>query len=978
MNAPRLMLTACFATIAAVALLVLTAPTAHACSCIETKPPLDELARVDAVFAGQVTSIEESPPRADGTISSADPTTVTLTVDEIWKGPVVETIAVTTEREEDSCGYDFVVGGRYLVYAIDLENFDHGLYVDQSGLYTNLCSRTRLLDAADEDLATLGEGQVPIGPINDLFDWLRALLRSVTVISTAPPAAPVDLAFPTDQFAKAYTPRGSDDALLNGTLADVHGCLGVVNQSATDGIVVIWPPEYLFDAAVDPPTIRDRATGEPVAQLGDRVALTGGYRYLDRAREVAVDSLLDSCALPVAEGDNFFLAAPSMQVNGQRVGATSPFPTVALVTDGEPTRPVHGGERVPSPHGDWMAEVRTDWPTDDSTPFDGFYVELRIASADGGVEYLPLAEQRGYGLGFIIPGIIGWSPSGRYLYFTERPHPDGCAIFADASGLWRFDVQSGGVEMLFDSGGTVSLSPDGLRAATITVGTNDLTLLDLRSGARHIVEIDMAPQRDQAGGIVWSPDGQSLALTMAHGACSNRWTQSIVRVNVADDRRRTTEDGVPLATALIERDERLLTTIAWHEADAITVGDSEGRLYLVNTRSGALTSIELPVVYEEPELPLPALPTPGIERRENAVEAPAAPVAHPVPEGICNNVFNSLECARTVEGNQLRAGVPQIKRNESTGQLLLTLSNGDVLAFTDDEHQGPSFEHAAFTYRQYLPELDHHVLHVQYWQGRSYLLVDAQTGAQTLIDGLPIVAPDSRHFFTTFNLFESPLHVTTWRVEGDKLQHEQTLRFSVLDVPGPVGPIKSATWANANRIEVEIKEVYHLDAPGGTIAIEVGDDDPTRITFNGVRMERPALDPWWVAYENDAIAEVGTAAVGEPLYADRDYVFTQLPFLQNTPYLLFFNDNLHNASSDYARFYLYRPATLYVAIYAEACDLPGWLSEWEPVGAVIETSDLPLALYRRDFEAGEVVLGGNAMSPAACVRSHYVIFVAAN
>ena len=100
--------------------------------------------------------------------------------------------------------------------------------------------------------------------------------------------------------------------------------------------------------------------------------------------------------------------------------------------------------------------------------------------------------------------------------------------------------------------------------------------------------------------------------------------------------------------------------------------------------------------------------------------------------GICGIQFNSFDCARTIEGEQLQAGVPQIARDENSGQLLLTLSNGDVLTFTDSTKEGPG-GYTDYSYRQYLPELNHHLLHVQYYEGIGYLLVDAQMGEQTLI-----------------------------------------------------------------------------------------------------------------------------------------------------------------------------------------------------------------------------------------------------
>ena len=78
--------------------------------------------------------------------SSLDPTTVRFEVDSVWKGPVDETISLETARSGASCGYTFTEGLEYLVYSRDGET-------------VNLCSRTKPLFDAAEDMAALGEGR---------------------------------------------------------------------------------------------------------------------------------------------------------------------------------------------------------------------------------------------------------------------------------------------------------------------------------------------------------------------------------------------------------------------------------------------------------------------------------------------------------------------------------------------------------------------------------------------------------------------------------------------------------------------------------------------------------------------------------------------------------------------------------------------------------------------------------------------------
>ena len=133
----------------AVAALHISARPAHACSCIPPRPPLEALERADAVFSGDVISISE-PKGLFGSwlASSTDPVTVEFRVNSVWKGEIYETMFIETAWSSASCGFEFVQGEQYIVYARED--------------WVSLCSRTRSLDKASEDLMALGEGSAPV------------------------------------------------------------------------------------------------------------------------------------------------------------------------------------------------------------------------------------------------------------------------------------------------------------------------------------------------------------------------------------------------------------------------------------------------------------------------------------------------------------------------------------------------------------------------------------------------------------------------------------------------------------------------------------------------------------------------------------------------------------------------------------------------------------------------------------------------
>ena len=119
----------------------------NACSCIDPGPPSAAMAGSAAVFRGKVVSIREFD-RGDGSWGTDDPTTVEFDVKTVWKGPNHQTLYLTTARSGASCGFTFIEGTEYVVYSRD-------------GATVSLCSRTRALSEAADDLAELGEGQTP-------------------------------------------------------------------------------------------------------------------------------------------------------------------------------------------------------------------------------------------------------------------------------------------------------------------------------------------------------------------------------------------------------------------------------------------------------------------------------------------------------------------------------------------------------------------------------------------------------------------------------------------------------------------------------------------------------------------------------------------------------------------------------------------------------------------------------------------------
>ena len=128
--------------------------TVHACSCVLPGSPAKELERNAAVFAGQVVAVRHSFDPGSMRLGPGDRTTVEFDVATVWKGNVERDLRITTPPTGGSCGAPFEEGQEYLVYAYD-SSYQEG------GYSTGICTRTRLLAEAAEDLDALGEGVRP-------------------------------------------------------------------------------------------------------------------------------------------------------------------------------------------------------------------------------------------------------------------------------------------------------------------------------------------------------------------------------------------------------------------------------------------------------------------------------------------------------------------------------------------------------------------------------------------------------------------------------------------------------------------------------------------------------------------------------------------------------------------------------------------------------------------------------------------------
>ena len=115
------------------------------CTCLGPGPsPLTAYKKSSAVFVGTVIASYDS--RAgEKTRSTIDPIVYTFDVSQVWKGTIADTLHVVSPRSSPSCGVKFVIGKRYMVYAVTFKG----------SLRADSCSRTGLFVLMEKDAAEL-------------------------------------------------------------------------------------------------------------------------------------------------------------------------------------------------------------------------------------------------------------------------------------------------------------------------------------------------------------------------------------------------------------------------------------------------------------------------------------------------------------------------------------------------------------------------------------------------------------------------------------------------------------------------------------------------------------------------------------------------------------------------------------------------------------------------------------------------------
>jgi hypothetical protein len=124
-----------------------------------------------------------------------------------------------------------------------------------------------------------------------------------------------------------------------------------------------------------------------------------------------------------------------------------------------------------------------------------------------------------------------------------------------------------------------------------------------------------------------------------------------------------------------------------------------------------------------------------------------------------------------------------------------------------------------------------------------------------------------------------------------------------------------------------------------------------------------ALSP--ISYQWDVLQ------TNKKLYIDRDYTFTNIHDYEGLDYIKTANDDKSETGNPFVTFNVDIDSTVHVAFDERINPLPDWLGSWTDTGVQLDTTTgMALHVYKKNFSAGPVQLGGNEKG-----KSMYVVIV---
>ena len=195
--------------------------------------------------------------------------------------------------------------------------------------------------------------------------------------------------------------------------------------------------------------------------------------------------------------------------------------TLSLKTPPPTVDPYHSlqVESLESPNREWIAQTTFELEIP-----KGYHVQFTVARKDG-TKTWTIMDHRDDGIGYAYAQLHRWSNDSRYIYFTDdRVAGGGCDFFPVDSQWQRLNVDTGQVDdFLLPLGRGHAISPDESTIAYASPSAPlSLFLYDIQSDQEEDVLLPIDPNlaTAEAGDVLWTPDGNTVILSVATGDCN--------------------------------------------------------------------------------------------------------------------------------------------------------------------------------------------------------------------------------------------------------------------------------------------------------------------------------------------------------------------------------------------------------------------------------------------------------------------------
>jgi hypothetical protein len=155
------------------------------------------------------------------------------------------------------------------------------------------------------------------------------------------------------------------------------------------------------------------------------------------------------------------------------------------------------------------------------------------------------------------------------------------------------------------------------------------------------------------------------------------------------------------------------------------------------------------------------------------------------------------ECGTTLDSAQLAVAGRQAFR-DSLG-VHVRLASGAYLLLARDTTDWP----ATYQFHAWLPRVSQYLIHLQYFEGDGYMLLDARTSARIYLDDIPVFSPSGDRFAVASGDTETnynPTSLSVWRITRTEVIQEWRWADSALTAGWAP---QAARWKNEVTIEAD-------------------------------------------------------------------------------------------------------------------------------------------------------------------------------